>query len=125
MHMSPKRVGFLICPAMQALDLVGPMDAFSAVTFADSNGRSKPGYEVLTIGFDAKVVPAESGLLLTPRSSVLREGIRRLYRYPHEGISKPSTRTSRAFRRGPRFCQSRGTASSLALGRWTSRSRTR
>ena len=30
--MSPKRVGFLIYPAMQALDLVGPMDAFSAVT---------------------------------------------------------------------------------------------
>jgi hypothetical protein len=26
--MSPKRVGFLIYPAMQALDLVGPMDAF-------------------------------------------------------------------------------------------------
>jgi hypothetical protein len=39
--MSPKRVGFLLCPAVQALDLVGPMDAFSAVAFADgSNGQS-------------------------------------------------------------------------------------
>jgi len=37
--MSPKRVGFLIYPAMQALDLVGPMDAFSAVTLADGKGR--------------------------------------------------------------------------------------
>jgi hypothetical protein len=61
MHMSPKRVGFLIYPAMQALDLVGPMDAFSAVTLADGKGRRRPGYEVLTIGFDAKPVPAESG----------------------------------------------------------------
>jgi transcriptional regulator GlxA family with amidase domain len=67
MHMSPKRVGFLIYPAMQALDLVGPMDAFSAVTLADGKGRRRPGYEVLTIGFDAKPVPAESGLLLTPQ----------------------------------------------------------
>lgn len=47
--MSPKRVGFLIYPAMQALDLVGPMDAFSAVTLADAKGRRRPGYEVLTI----------------------------------------------------------------------------
>jgi len=39
--MSPKRVGFLLYPAVQALDPVGPMDAFSAITFADgSNGRS-------------------------------------------------------------------------------------
>jgi len=37
--MSPKRVGFLIYPAMQALDLVGPMDAFSAVALADGKGR--------------------------------------------------------------------------------------
>ena len=43
---------------MQALDLPGPMDAFSAVTLADGKGRRRPGYEVLTIGFDAKPVPA-------------------------------------------------------------------
>jgi transcriptional regulator GlxA family with amidase domain len=67
MHMSPKRVGVLIYPAMQTLDLVGPMDAFSAVTLADGKGRRRPGYKVLTIGFDAKPVPAESGLLLTPQ----------------------------------------------------------
>src|SRR5882724_9429166 len=67
MHMSPKRVGFLIYPAMQALDLVGPMDAFSAVTLADGKGRRRSGYEVLTIGFDAQPVAAESGLLLTPQ----------------------------------------------------------
>jgi transcriptional regulator GlxA family with amidase domain len=52
---------------MQALDLVGPMDAFAAVTLADGNGRRRPGYEVLTIGFGSKAVPAESGLLITPQ----------------------------------------------------------
>jgi transcriptional regulator GlxA family with amidase domain len=65
--MNPRRVGFLIYPAMQALDLVGPMDAFAAVTLADGKGRRRPGYEVLTIGFESKAVPAESGLLLTPQ----------------------------------------------------------
>jgi transcriptional regulator GlxA family with amidase domain len=67
MHMTPKRIGFLIYPAMQALDLVGPMDAFAAVTLADGKGRRRPGYEVLTIGFDSTAVQAESGLLLTPQ----------------------------------------------------------
>lgn len=33
--MTPERIGFLVYPAMQALDLVGPMDAFAAVTLAD------------------------------------------------------------------------------------------
>jgi transcriptional regulator GlxA family with amidase domain len=65
--MNPKRIGFLIYPAMQALDLVGPMDAFSAVTLADGNGRRRPGYEVLTIGFEPDAIAAESGLLLTPQ----------------------------------------------------------
>jgi hypothetical protein len=66
--MSPKRVGFLIYPAMQALDLVRPMDAFSAVMLADGKGRRRPGYEVLTIGFDAKPVgpwPGSRNRMLT------------------------------------------------------------
>jgi transcriptional regulator GlxA family with amidase domain len=67
MLMNPKRIGLLIYPAMQALDLAGPMDAFSAVTLADDKGRRRPGYEVLTIGFGPKAVAAESGLLLTPQ----------------------------------------------------------
>ena len=37
--MNPKRVGFLIYPGMQALDLAGPMDAFAAVSLADGKGR--------------------------------------------------------------------------------------
>jgi hypothetical protein len=44
MLMNPKRVGFLIYPGMQALDLTGPMDAFAAVSLADGRGRRRPGY---------------------------------------------------------------------------------
>jgi transcriptional regulator GlxA family with amidase domain len=52
---------------MQALDLAGPMDAFAAVSLADDKGRLRPGYELLTIGFESRAVPAENGLLLTPQ----------------------------------------------------------
>ena len=69
--MNPKRVGFLIYPGMQALDLAGPMDAFAAVSLADRKGRRRPGYELLTIGFESQAVPAESGLLLTPQFTTL------------------------------------------------------
>ena len=69
--MNPKRVGFLIYPGMQALDLAGPMDAFAAVSLADGKGRRRPGYELLTIGFESQAVPAESGLLLTPQFTTL------------------------------------------------------
>ena len=65
--MQPKRVGFLIYPGMQALDLAGPMDAFAAVSLADAKGRRRPGYELFTIGFESRPVAAESGLTLTPQ----------------------------------------------------------
>ena len=43
--MNPRRVGFLIYPAMQALDLVGPMDAFPAVTLTGSpQARLRSGH---------------------------------------------------------------------------------
>lgn len=65
--MTPKRVGFLIYPAIQALDLAGPMDAFDAAMVADGKGRPGHGYEVITIGLEARAMPAESGLLLEPQ----------------------------------------------------------
>lgn len=65
--MIPKRAGFLIFPAMQAIDLAGPMDAFDAAMVADGKGRTSPGYELITIGLEAQAMPAESGLLLKPK----------------------------------------------------------
>ena len=65
--MNPKRVGFLVYPAMQALDLAGPMDAFAAAAIEDGAGRKARCYELVTIGLDARIVDAESGLRVKPR----------------------------------------------------------
>ena len=65
--MNPKRIGFLVFPAMQALDLAGPMDAFAAAVIEDGDGGLTRCYEPVTIGLDAKVVAAESGLCIKPQ----------------------------------------------------------
>jgi transcriptional regulator GlxA family with amidase domain len=65
--MNRKRVGFLVYPRLQALDLAGPMDAFSAAAMDDAEGRPTHCYELVTIGLDAKTVAAESGLRIKPQ----------------------------------------------------------
>ena len=65
--MNPKRVGFLVYPGIQALDLAGPMDAFAAAVMEDGDGRVSRCYETITIGLDAKIVAAESGLSIKPQ----------------------------------------------------------
>jgi transcriptional regulator GlxA family with amidase domain len=64
--MNSKRIGFLVYPGMQALDLAGPMDAFAAAV-REGGGRNERCYETVTIGLDAKIVAAESGLLVKPQ----------------------------------------------------------
>jgi transcriptional regulator GlxA family with amidase domain len=63
--MTTKRVGFLVYPAIQALDIAGPMDAFAAAVIRNG-ARTSPAYQLITIGFDAHAVRAESGLLIKP-----------------------------------------------------------
>jgi len=62
----PKRIGFLVYPAMQALDLAGPMDAFAAAAI-DADGAAVACYELATIGLDANIAAAESGLRIKPQ----------------------------------------------------------
>jgi transcriptional regulator GlxA family with amidase domain len=61
----PIRIGFLLFPGVTALDLVGPMDAFTAAVTADGE-RSRPCYETVVIGIDPQELSAESGLKLLP-----------------------------------------------------------
>ena len=64
--MNSKRVGFLVYPAMQALDLAGPLDAFAAATIEGVDGRPA----LLRAGHDrprCEVVAAESGLCIKPQ----------------------------------------------------------
>ena len=65
--MNPKRIGFLVYPGMQALDLAGPMDAFAAAVMEDGSARAARCYDMVTIGLDANVVAAESGLQIKPQ----------------------------------------------------------
>jgi transcriptional regulator GlxA family with amidase domain len=65
--MNPRRIGFLVYPGIQALDLAGPMDAFAAATLDNGDGAATPCYEGVTIGLDAKPVFAESGLCVKPQ----------------------------------------------------------
>jgi transcriptional regulator GlxA family with amidase domain len=58
---APPRVGFLIYPGVQALDVAGPMDAFHAVRTGEDGCR---GYEPLAFALDDRPVVSESGLTL-------------------------------------------------------------
>src|SRR5579862_9985920 len=43
------------------------MDAFAAAMIEDSAGAAQCCYELVTIGIDARLVPAESGLCIKPQ----------------------------------------------------------
>jgi transcriptional regulator GlxA family with amidase domain len=61
----PLRIGFLLFADVTALDLVGPMDAFTAATTTDG-ARTRRCYETVVIGTDLTESRAESGLKLSP-----------------------------------------------------------
>ena len=65
--MKPKRIGFLVYPGIQALDLVGPMDTFAGAVIATDQGARSPGYELATVGVNARPVAAENGLVFRPQ----------------------------------------------------------
>ncbi len=68
--MEAKRVGILVYDDFMALDVAGPMDAFTTAMIEQSSGRLAPAYEVLTIGLTSQPVVAESGLLLKPHRTI-------------------------------------------------------
>ncbi len=68
--MSRRRVGLLAYDGMQALDLVGPAEAFAAV-----QNTAGPAYEVVIIGLTGRRLTAETGIQLradVPASTKLR-----------------------------------------------------
>ena len=64
--MKPLRVGVIGYDGVQALDLIGPSDAFSITSITDENGTPRPGYEVIVLGLSGKSFRAESGVLFQP-----------------------------------------------------------
>jgi len=68
--MNPKYIGFLVFDGMNALDLAGPMEAFTTAVIGDENGVHQRCYEALTIGLTNKPVAAESGLVFKPHKTL-------------------------------------------------------
>lgn len=62
--MEQRRIGFLVYEDLQALDLVGPYDAFGAAI--ECAGTEEPPYELVTIGITESPVHAENGLGFVP-----------------------------------------------------------
>lgn len=68
--MSPtRRIGVLGYDGIQALDVVGPSDAFSAVR-VDGKGAEDPPYEVILIGLDGRHFTTESGIVMQAQATV-------------------------------------------------------
>lgn len=92
--MNRYRVGFLVYDELQALDLVGPYDAFGAANECAGGGEAP--YELVTIGVDARPVRAENGLGFVP--DVAMAEAPRL-----DTLVIPGGRGSRVLNRDPRI----------------------
>jgi transcriptional regulator GlxA family with amidase domain len=70
--MNPKRIGFLGYDGLQALDLVGPLEAFMTAGTDESNGNgTQPDrYEVLVIGLTNEPFTAETGIVFQPQATI-------------------------------------------------------
>lgn len=62
-----KNVGVMIYQDVQALDVAGPMDAFSEAVVSSGSGRRVAAYQVFTVGASRSAVGAQSGLTLKPQ----------------------------------------------------------
>lgn len=68
--MKPLRVGLIGYDGVQALDLVGPSDAFTIAAREDENGKTQRCYEVVVIGLTGQPFRAESGVLFQPQATL-------------------------------------------------------
>jgi transcriptional regulator GlxA family with amidase domain len=68
--MKPLRVGLIGYDGVQALDVIGPSDAFTIAAAEDEMGKRRPCYEVIVIGLTGKPFRAESGVVFQPQTSL-------------------------------------------------------
>jgi transcriptional regulator GlxA family with amidase domain len=70
--MKPKTIGLLGFDGVMALDLVGPIDAFSSASIDESGDPSSSSrYEVLIIGLSKKPFVSESGVVFIPHRTII------------------------------------------------------
>src|SRR5215472_13901927 len=64
-----RRIGIIAYPNVQALDIVGPADAFDSARTAEDD-ETGALYDVVLIGLSSKPVISESGVVFQPRYSI-------------------------------------------------------
>ncbi len=68
--MKPLHIGIVGFDQVNALDLVGPAEAFANATFPDARGFPKNAYSVVILGLTSKRFVAESGIVFHPRATL-------------------------------------------------------
>lgn len=68
--METLRVGLIGYEGIQALDMIGPSDAFTIPTVNDVDGKPQPLYEIVVLGLTKKPFRAESGVLVHPHTTL-------------------------------------------------------
>jgi transcriptional regulator GlxA family with amidase domain len=68
--MKPRRVGLLGFDGVMALDIVGPIDAFTTATVEGKDGVSRPCYQVVLIGLSNRPFISESGIRFKPHTNI-------------------------------------------------------
>src|SRR5215212_94648 len=68
--MKPLRIGLIGYEGIQALDMIGPSDAFTIPTVINDKGTAEPCYEVVILGLTNKPFRAESGVLFQPHTTL-------------------------------------------------------
>ena len=69
-RIAPKRIGILGYEGAEALDIVGPAEAFSAAWSDESGQPSHPFYKVIIIGPTSKPFAASAGIVFQPTSTM-------------------------------------------------------
>ena len=68
--MKPLRIGIVGFDQVDALDLVGPAEAFASALAHDASGNQGSAYEVVILGLTNSHFVAESGIVFQPRTTL-------------------------------------------------------
>ena len=68
--MKALRIGMVGFNQVDALDLVGPAEAFASAQTSDARGHSVPAYEVVSLGLTNSHFVAESGIIFQPQTTL-------------------------------------------------------
>lgn len=68
--MRPRRVGIVGFDQVDALDLVGPAEAFASAQVQDAKGETVAAYEVVILGLTNACFVAESGIVFQPQTTL-------------------------------------------------------